>query len=188
MIRRTAVEIVANPYPGPFSEITDFRYETGLMLLRFRNAVQVRDGEDADYVVGAEYRVSFKVDGRPFEVVVPPGLLTDLVSVHWIARWLVSRVGPYLEAAIVHDYLYVAWQSIDGQGARPEDRRFADTVMAGAMKEAQVSWLRRVLIYGATRVFGNATYTTRKPDRYVSLDTEDVIAQFPNGGGRSRIA
>ena len=37
-----------------------------------------------------------------------------------------SRVGPHLEASIVHDWLYVAWQLEEGTEATEEWRLFAD--------------------------------------------------------------
>ena len=67
-----------------------------------------RDGDDANYVVGEEYSASVTVtgpgapsDGR-LKIAVPKGMLTDLCSVPRLARWLVSRVGPHLEASILH--------------------------------------------------------------------------------------
>ena len=68
-------------------------------------------------------------------------------------RWAVSRVGPHLEASIVHDWLYVAWQ-FEGREGTARMRRFADDVFLAAMKEAEVGWFQRHLIYGAVRLGG----------------------------------
>ena len=187
MIRRCDPQIQCNPYPEDFRDLSNFTYDSGLMLLRFRNAVKMRDGEDADYVLGAEFRASYDVDGVRHHIVVPRGMLTDLVSVHWSTRWLVSRVGPYLEAAILHDFLYIAWQDIPGRGARDGDRRFADRLMEVAMVEADVGLIRRKLIFWATRLLGGGVFAGRDPDRYVDLDDENVVAQFPGAVGNRHV-
>jgi len=140
-----------------------------LVLLRFKDAVILRDGEDADYVVARDYSVEIDVDGTVYGITVPAGMLTDLTSVPALLRWYVGRVGPWLEAAIVHDYLYIAWQDVEGRKPLERDRAFADLVMLRAMEAAEVGWLRRTLIYAAVRVFGGGGYMRRQRHRYVSV-------------------
>src|SRR3546814_19139081 len=68
-----------------------------LLLRRSIEAVKARSGGDADYVVGAAYRVRYTLfgDTRWREVVVPAGLTTDLASVPRLvhARSEECRVG-----------------------------------------------------------------------------------------------
>ena len=111
-----------NPYPGDGATLSGFRYETALSLIRPKGSVELRKGEDADYVLQHDFMVSLKIDGQRRAIVVPRGLITDLTSVPRPFRIFVGRVGPWLEAAILHDYLYIAWQDVPGRGARPEDR------------------------------------------------------------------
>ncbi len=162
-----------NPYPeGEWSEITDFVYATNLHLCRAIEAVQTRVGEDANYVLAQPYRVSFKLDDVEREIEVPKGMLTDLSSIPPGLRWVVSRVGPHLEASIVHDFLYIAWQNLPGHGARNEDRKFADELMRVAMKEAEVSGTQIFLIHSAVRLAGGSAFRNADPGtRYVEDET-----------------
>ncbi|MEJ6404701.1 DUF1353 domain-containing protein [Yoonia sp. 2307UL14-13] len=169
-----------NPYPDGPAKITDFRYDTALVLLRLRDAPRMRNGEDADYIVGRTYQVSWRdADQVWHPLVTPPGLLTDLTSVPRLFRFLVGRVGPWLEAAIVHDYLYIAWQDIDGRGARDADRRFADDLMLAAMNAARVALWRRWAIFAALRVFGGAGYRRRSRQRFVDVTDAQIMDQIP---------
>lgn len=162
-----------NPYPdGSWSRITDFGYETPLYLWRGIKAVQRRAGEDADYLVARPYVVTYRLDGATREITVPEGMVTDLSSVPAIARPIISRVGPHLEASIVHDFLYIAWQDLDGRGARAADRRFADHLFRVAMGTAKVGALRRFLIYWAVRLAGRGVYERRDDIRYMREKTE----------------
>ena len=146
-------------YPDEPVEIVGFRYESDLHLTRGIEAVQGRRGEDAEYVLAQRYRawVTVKAEGTGRvsrrRISIPAGFLTDLSSVPRPGRWAVSRVGPHLEASIVHDWLYVAWQ-FEGREGTARMRRFADDVFLAAMKEADVGWFQRHLIYGAVRLGG----------------------------------
>ena len=158
-----------NPYPqGEWSEITGFVYASNLRLCRAMTAVQTRTGEDANYVLAQPYRVTFKLDGVPREIEVPKGMLTDLSSIPRALRWVVSRVGPHLEASILHDFLYIAWQDLPGYGARDRDRDFADELMRVAMQEAGVSGMQIFLIHNTVRLAGGGAYRNADPGtRYV---------------------
>ena len=160
-----------SPYPDGWSSITDFKYDTPLVLFRGIEAVKMRGGkEDADYIVGADYKVEFLLDEEPTSITVPKGMLTDLASVPSVARSIVGRVGPHLEASIVHDFLYIAWQDLADHGARKADRRFADELFRVAMKEAKVRWMKRTLILLAVKSVGWLVYKKRNPPpRYVSV-------------------
>nr|WP_108386628.1 DUF1353 domain-containing protein [Yoonia sediminilitoris] len=76
-----------------------------------------------------------------------------------------------MEAAIVHDFLYVAWQGIPGGTANGCDRRFADRVMLATMKSSGVGLLRRWCIFAAVRFGGGRTF--RKPDHLRFGDATD---------------
>ena len=168
-----------DPYPEGAFEIAGFRYDSALVLLRLKDAVKLRTGEDADYLTGRPYLVSWQ-DGQGAwrQIAVPAGLITDLTSVPRLLRWVIGRVGPWLEAAIVHDYLYIAWQDVPGRGPRPQDRAFADAIMLAAMREAAVAgWAARA-IHWAVRTFGGRTFAAPNADRYVDLSDPDLRAQL----------
>lgn len=162
-----------NPYPGlPESDITALVYHTPLHLCRCIIAAQRRMGRDADYIVSRPYTVRFRYNEVDREITIPEGMVTDLTSVPWIARIFVERVGPHLEAAIVHDFLYIAWQDVADHGIRRADRKFADRMMYAAMKAAGVGLVRRGLIYATIRLFGAIAYARRDPVRYVTDDPD----------------
>lgn len=164
---------LADPYPvrSRRPAIAAATYVDDLVLRRSIAAVKARSGGDADYVVGAPYRVRYRLAGETAwgSVKVPAGLTTDLSSVPRPVWSLINRVGPHLEASIVHDWLYVAWQDVPGRGARPEDRRFADDLFLALMKEAKVGWLKRQAIYRAVRLFGWAAYRSQDPGRHAAV-------------------
>ncbi len=162
-------EEVANPYPDQWSVLSDLDYLDALVLVRPKGSVEMRMGQDADYIVGARFRITVLVDGERREVAVPPGLITDLTSVPRFVRWVVGRVGPWLEAAIVHDYLYIAWQDIQGRRPLERDRLFADRIMLEAMRTSEVGLVRRTVIYAAVRVFGGFGFRQKSEKRYVDL-------------------
>ena len=92
------------------------------------------------------------------EVRIPQGLLTDLASVPRGFRGIVGRVGPHLEAAIVHDFMY-------GDRVRTEypifthwTRKQADQLFLAGMKKAGVGWALRHLIYRAVRIGGGRSW------------------------------
>ncbi len=157
-----------NPYPGqPPLQITDFIYQTPLHLCRCTKALELNAGSKADYVVSRPYTVLFTLDGVDTGITVPEGMLTDLSSVPWFARWFIGRVGPHLEASIVHDFLYIAWQDLEGQGAREPDRKFADRLLRAGMKAADVSSWKRWIVYLGVRLFGKGAYVQPNALRYV---------------------
>lgn len=161
-----------DPYPEPgWEKITRVEYCSILNLRREPAAVKIRDGEDADYVLGTDFWVRYWLDDEtePRIVRVPAGLATDLASVPSIARGIVNRTGPHLEASIVHDFLYLAWQDLPGRGPRDEDRDFADALFLKLMKESRVSPAQRFMIHRSVRAFGAGVYRERDENRYVRL-------------------
>ena len=164
---------LANPYPEngqALQKITQFEYLTPLHLRREIKAVKFRKRDDAKYIVAKPYKVKYKFgNGDECSITIPKGMLTDLASVPRWARWLVSRVGPHLEASVVHDFLYIAWQDLNGIEACKKDWNFADNLMNAAMKEAKVNRVRRRLIYLALRTSGWYSYKRRKSSRYYNF-------------------
>lgn len=49
------------------------------------------------------YRV--KEDCVAFGMAIPGGFETDAGSIPWFGRWLISPVGPPMEAYVVHDFM-----------------------------------------------------------------------------------
>jgi hypothetical protein len=166
-----------SPYPEPTPDapagaaIAAVAYDSPLVLTRGIEAVKARSGRDADYIVGRDYAVRYRLGGETAwrSVVVPAGLTSDLASVPRPVWWLINRVGPHLEASIVHDWLYVAWQDLPAGRPRKADRAFADRLFLALMAEARVSWAQRRVIYWSVRVFGWGTYRRPDPVRHVPM-------------------
>ncbi len=176
-----------DPYPPAGAQVRRFRYESGLVLLRLKDAVRLRTGEDADFIVGRDFAVSWEDgDGVRHPIRVPAGLITDLTSVPRLWRWIVGRVGPWLEAAIVHDYLYIAWQDVPGRNPTRADRRFADDIMLAAMVAAKVNPIRARLIYWTVTVFGGSSFVQRDRDRYIDVCDPAVTEQLVSPPERAR--
>lgn len=161
-----------DPYPAAYAgeKIENFLFVTPLVLRREIEAIDMGLRQrDADYIVASDYKVSFTLKGetRTRTITVPRGMLTDLSSVPQALQSIVSRVGPHLEASIVHDFLYVAWQDLEdnGQprGARDADRNFADAVMRAAMVKSQVPRDQRNLIMFALGAAGWEVYRKENP-------------------------
>ena len=183
---------IDNPYPtSEWNEITKVEYISPLILRREAAAIQTtrRVSVDADYIVGEKYEMAYRLDEERRTVTVPKGMLTDLSSSPRFAALVgIRRVGRHLEASIVHDFLYIAWQYLtDGTAREPrkEDRRFADELMLSAMESAGVGWTRRNLIYGAVRAFGWGPYEGKNPDNFVVVPEASVAETEPGEGGGS---
>ena len=158
-----------DPYPRRGSTISEFRYESDLYLLRLSKRIK-GIAREAQYIVAEPYTVSFRLEGeeRRRRITVPRGMVTDLASVPSFLRWYVGRVGPHLEAAIVHDFLYGAWLLLDRSPGEPM-RRFADNVMLVAMQAAGMCGKARV-IHRAVRMGGRRSFHDCQR-RYVDLDS-----------------
>ena len=117
-----------NPYPTREVEITDYRYLTPLHLMRGVNAAKSRKGRDALYILSKDFSIEWTDEAKNRHIITAmKGMVTDLTSspVHSV----VSPTGPWLEAAIIHDYLYIAWESMHGYEPTKRDRKFADRML-----------------------------------------------------------
>lgn len=85
--------------------------------------------------------------------VVPDGFITDLASIPQMFWSLIGHpADAYLEAAILHDWLY----SLE----RPENmtRKRADALFLEAMESLNIRWMKRQALYISVRVFGSSRY------------------------------
>ena len=118
----------------------------------FTGDVVVRELAAAD---GSRWRLEepLSYTGRDETFVVPVGFTTDFASVPQALTWLVPRYGRYTKAAILHDHL---WRlCAEGRFAWAD----ADGLLRRAMRELDVPFLRRWLMWGAVRL---AAITTRQ--------------------------
>lgn len=171
-----------SPYPaGEWRAITSFRYIAPLHLYRARRGIMfgtVKRG--ADYVIAEPYSVTVGIDGVETTITVPAGMLTDLASVPKAARSVVGRVGRHLEASLVHDFLYIAWQDLEGVEPTKRNRAFADQVFRAGMRAAE----SRVtgLVYRMVRLFGRSVFEGRDEPRYIDPADIEHVAAPPTPG------
>lgn len=98
----------------------------------------------------------------PYVVIVPRGFVTDLTSIPQPLQVLGIQPNDsrYLNASIVHDYLY--WR-------QDCTRAQSDNIMAIAMMEAGLSALERRLVYEAIRQFGQSAWDSNRRARQAGL-------------------
>ncbi len=89
-------------------------------------------------------------------VVVPAGFKTDLASVPWFGRWLVSSWKGTARAAVVHDFLYSSF----GRRVHGFTRSQADAIFGEALRVTGAKlW---PVIWAAVRLFGLAAWRGRE--------------------------
>lgn len=166
----TYVPPLENPYPAPGWQTVDrFDFLSDLLLLRLATPGTINLPREAQYIIGRDYTVSFSLDGETRHLTVPAGTLTDLASVPKVARGYIGRVGPHLEAAIVHDFLYRAWRDLPDVEPTDDKQLFADNVMLAGMQAAGMN-IKAKVIYRSLRWFGKAAFCSEGiSPRYIDL-------------------
>lgn len=91
-------------------------------------------------------REPFSYTGDVDTFTVYDGMATDFASVPRVFVWLLPRYGRYTKAAIVHDLL---WREYATQGKI--DWIDADGLFRQAMRELEVPFLRRWMMWAAVR-------------------------------------
>lgn len=86
---------------------------------------------------------------------VPAGFETDLASVPFGLRGIVSRDGDQTKPAVIHDYLYVR----ASEPTFPDlERDAADLVFLEALAVRGVGGIKRRLMYAAVRIGGVGSF------------------------------
>lgn len=129
-----------------------------LVLLDDKTHPSIRGGRS---LWGVTRDVSYKPSNGTDVIVVPPGFVTDLASIPRPFWTLLPPDGPWVKAAVIHDFLYYT----DGTGvwkkhpkmitrAAPYTRAEADWILRDAMRDRGVDVFRRNLIWLAVRIGG----------------------------------
>ena len=151
---------VKDRLPIGWKRVTGLRFVSDLYLMRYANKPTELEREN-DYILAKDYTVVALIDDdTEFEITAPKGLVTDLASVPRRYRRIVGRVGPHLEACIIHDWLYVEWQLSECTPSS-ELREFADQTMLAGMEAAGMGWKAK-LIYWAVRLGGKGIFEERE--------------------------
>ncbi|MDE1465311.1 DUF1353 domain-containing protein [Spartinivicinus poritis] len=88
-------------------------------------------------------------------ITVPAGFTTDLASIPRLLWSVFPPDGPYLEAAVLHDYLYSKQPALD------ISRKQADKVFLKAMRALGVPGWKRYSIYYGVRLGGKASWNKK---------------------------
>lgn len=83
---------------------------------------------------------------------VPKSFITDGASVPHSLQWLYNPYGKYINAAVIHDYLYSTYNNTG------INRTLADKIFMHIMKETGVSANIRRKFYTAVRCFGETSW------------------------------
>ncbi len=105
-------------------------------------------------------------------ITVPKGFVTDLASIPRIFWSAFPKTGPYMSAAMLHDYLY--W---DQRCSRAE----ADRIFDIEMKSYGVNDTSRKLIFAAVSEFGAQAWeanAARKKAGEPRFMPEDLLTQY----------
>jgi hypothetical protein len=105
--------------------------------------VEVRQLNDTEWVTLS--RLDYSTGGMRFTV--PRGQHTDFASVPRVFVWFLPRYGRYTKAAILHDYLC---RVPVANGTLP--RSAADRIFLQSMRELEVAFLRRWIMWAAVRL------------------------------------
>ena len=99
---------------------------------------------------------------------VPAGFVTDLTSIPWyLWSWLPNN-GPYMHAAIVHDWLY--WD-------QSRSREEADAILQIDMADLRVGYVTRQIIYWAVRWRGQSAWDANA--HLKSLGEKRLLKKYP---------
>ncbi|HEX6000094.1 MAG TPA: DUF1353 domain-containing protein [Hyphomicrobiaceae bacterium] len=100
---------------------------------------------------------------------VPAGFVTDLASIPWYLWSWLPHDGPYMHAAIIHDWLY--WE-------QARSREEADNILWGDMTDLKVSYLKRQAIYQAVRLKGGSAWDENA--RLKAGGERRILARIPD--------
>jgi hypothetical protein len=99
--------------------------------------------------------------GQPYKITVPPGFVTDLASIPRLFWDLLPPDGPWVKAAVIHDYLYYTkgsgvWKCHPRSIDRPTDytKEESDAILKEAMLDRHVDSFRANVIWLAVHVGG----------------------------------
>ncbi|HEX2815974.1 MAG TPA: DUF1353 domain-containing protein [Phenylobacterium sp.] len=141
------------------AQVDRFSGKLVLVLLDDKDHPSIKGGRS---LWGVEKPLSYRPNGTTDEITVPPGFVTDLAS---IPRWAWSVLppdGPWVKAAVIHDFLYQTkgtgvWKGHPSGNSRPQPytRAESDGILREAMEDRGVGPTARNIIWAAVRVGGS---------------------------------
>lgn len=166
------------PPPGWFDRFLGGKLV--LVLLDNKLGPSLRDGRS---LWGLQKPLTYQPGEAGEQITVPAGFVTDLASIPRWAWVLLPPDGPWVKAAIIHDFLYATggngvWKrhAPGTTRAKPYSRAEADRILRQAMHNRGVDVVRRNIIWAAVRVGGWAGWdsgeekrpSTEADERYIT--------------------
>src|SRR4051812_14480980 len=152
------------PPRAPSGPVSNFGGKLALVLLDDKTHPSLRDGRS---LWGVEKPLAYMPSGATFSITVPPGFVTDLASIPRWAWAVLPPDGPWVKAAVIHDFLYATkgdgvWKKHSTGNPRPEaySRAEADGILRDAMRDRHVGVLARNVIWAAVRIGGGGGWGT----------------------------
>jgi hypothetical protein len=148
----------------PAGWVNRFGGKLVLVLLDNKYTPSVRDGRS---LWGLYETLTYQPSNDSHVITVPKGCVTDLVSVPRPLWSILAPDGPWVKAAVIHDYLYATRGT--GQlpagvpGSKqpkgvtrqtPYTRAESDWILRDGLRNRGVDIVRRNIIWAAVRVFG----------------------------------
>lgn len=131
-----------------------------LVLLDDKDHPSTRGGRS---LWAVERPIAYRAGSEEDLITVPPGFVTDLASIPRWAWTLLPPDGPWVKAAVIHDFLYRThgtgvWKGhpVSITRSLPYTRAEADGILREAMADRGVDAFARNIIWAAVRVGGSA--------------------------------
>ena len=144
---------------GKEAQVDRFSGKLVLVLLDDKEHPSIRGGRS---LWGLERPLTYQPSGAEFTITVPAGFVTDLASIPRWAWTVLPPDGPWVKAAVIHDFLYQTqgdgkWKGHPSGNSRPEayTRAEADGILRDAMEDRGVGPLARNIIWAAVRIGGS---------------------------------
>lgn len=135
-----------------------FKGKLVLVLLDRRGAPSLRRGRS---LWGVQRPLIYQTGENVGELItVPAGFVTDLASVPRPVWSIYPPDGPWVKAAVVHDFLYETggggwWNGSAGvTRQQPYNRKEADHILREAMADRGIGWWEQTVIWSAVRLGG----------------------------------
>ena len=151
----------------PAGWINRFGGKLVLVLLDNKYTPSVRNGRS---LWALHDTLSYQPSNASHVITVPKGCVTDLTSIPRLFWTLLPPDGPWVKAAVIHDYLYATQGSGQlpagvpgskqpvGITREPYSRAESDWILRDALANRGVDVLRRNLIWAAVRIGGHRAW------------------------------
>lgn len=129
-----------------------------LVLLDGKDRPSIRSGRS---LWGVQREIKYQVGHDPTEIItVPAGFVTDLTSVPRLVWSFYPPDGPWVKAAVIHDFLYYTKGTGEWHGRvgisrpAPYTRKEADDILKEGMADRGIGSWEQGVIWTAVRAGG----------------------------------